>query len=425
MSNAQVGNAYQQIIADVIESSRVDFEEGGVEDSVLEEMRSVWQQKLSSLQVAAFPWDPKPDPPQAIVQPPTLPSNAGNYHMNNAQNVQGQNSMPQQPPVMNNNINGGVRVKTEPGMESPPIGGMSQPPYQNPTLSMPVPNTAGERAAQHLQHNYGHRAAASINAIQGGAQRVQQQNPQQPQNIQQVRMQEQQQHAMAQRQQQMQQIQQQQQHTGQMPQQSQIPQQGQAPQQGPIPQQGQMQQPRPNLAHERYRQAMANQAQKQMQSHTGQQPGQNGVNTAQTDGAGDKELESMGLIKQVDANGDEITMGRIEVDGLIRQKIEAMGQKMEGGGLMLPLKQASTSATRQRKVAKLSRSLAQHDGPGSDGVKDEEFDEDAINSDLDDPDDGANDDEDDEDGMGHIMLCMYDKVQRVKNKWHVKLCLKY
>jgi hypothetical protein len=41
MSNAQVGNVYQQIIADVIESSRVDFEEGGVEEGVLEELRLV------------------------------------------------------------------------------------------------------------------------------------------------------------------------------------------------------------------------------------------------------------------------------------------------------------------------------------------------------------------------------------------------
>jgi hypothetical protein len=41
MSNAQVGNVYQQIIADVVESSRVDFEEGGVEEGVLEELRLV------------------------------------------------------------------------------------------------------------------------------------------------------------------------------------------------------------------------------------------------------------------------------------------------------------------------------------------------------------------------------------------------
>ena len=29
------------------------------------------------------------------------------------------------------------------------------------------------------------------------------------------------------------------------------------------------------------------------------------------------------------------------------------------------------------------------------------------------------DDEDDDESMGHMMLCMYDKVQRVKNKWYV------
>jgi hypothetical protein len=41
MSNQQVGTVYQQIIADVVESSRVDFEEGGVDEHVLEELRMV------------------------------------------------------------------------------------------------------------------------------------------------------------------------------------------------------------------------------------------------------------------------------------------------------------------------------------------------------------------------------------------------
>ncbi len=41
MSNTQVGQVYQQIIADVVESSRVDFEEGGVDEHVLEELRMV------------------------------------------------------------------------------------------------------------------------------------------------------------------------------------------------------------------------------------------------------------------------------------------------------------------------------------------------------------------------------------------------
>lgn len=41
MSNTQVGTVYQQIIADVVTSSRVDFEEGGVDEQVLEELRQV------------------------------------------------------------------------------------------------------------------------------------------------------------------------------------------------------------------------------------------------------------------------------------------------------------------------------------------------------------------------------------------------
>lgn len=41
MSNAVVGTVYDQIIKEVIESSRVDFEEGGVDESVLDELREV------------------------------------------------------------------------------------------------------------------------------------------------------------------------------------------------------------------------------------------------------------------------------------------------------------------------------------------------------------------------------------------------
>ena len=41
MSNQSVGTVYQQIIRDVVESSRVDFEEGGVDESVLDELARV------------------------------------------------------------------------------------------------------------------------------------------------------------------------------------------------------------------------------------------------------------------------------------------------------------------------------------------------------------------------------------------------
>jgi transcription initiation factor TFIIA large subunit len=48
MSNPSVGSVYQQIIRDVIDTSRVDFEEGGVDESVLDELARVSFQLSSS-----------------------------------------------------------------------------------------------------------------------------------------------------------------------------------------------------------------------------------------------------------------------------------------------------------------------------------------------------------------------------------------
>jgi transcription initiation factor TFIIA large subunit len=335
---------------------------------------------LSQLQVATFPWDPKPESTPQIANPPTVPSNAGNYQPMNTppiQQAQGGLTMPQV------SSNGAPRVKTEPGLENSNNGPPSN--YQQPPMITP----AQQRAAQHLAQNYGSRAAASINAIQGGrGQPVQ--NGQMPtmEQMQQARMQQ----AQAQ----------------------------QAAAQGLTMPQGQgMQQNR--MTQEQYRSMMAANVQRQMQQQQQAANGQNGVGNAQTDGAGD-EVESLSVIKRFGADGQEISMGRIEIDGLIRQKIEAMGTTMEGGGLMLPLHKASTASKRSRKV---KRTTDQTDGgddddDDKDGVKDE-LDEDAINSDLDDPDEGLNEEEDEDEGMGHIMLCMYDKVQRVKNKWLVPL----
>ena len=308
-----------------------------------------------------------------MVNAPTVPSNAGNYQPMAAP---AQNFAP--PPAQNN----APRIKTEPGLESP----TTQAPFQNPVLNNPNATTAQQRAAQHLQANYGQRAAASINAIQGNV-------PQQPQNAQQALQQQQQQQQQAYSQQQISQMQQQQQSQSQA-----------------MPAQ------RPPMTQEQYRQAMAAQLQQRLHNQS------NNVGNAQTDGTGDDLDESFAVVKR----GDE-PMGRIEIDGLIRAKIAAMGQSMEGGGLMLPLKQASNAKTRQRKAARQNGAgKAQYDGGDSDednknGIKnsDEDSDEDAINSDLDDPEEGLNDEEDDDESMGHIMLCMYDKVQRVKNKWYV------
>lgn len=102
----------------------------------------------------------------------------------------------------------------------------------------------------------------------------------------------------------------------------------------------------------------------------------------------------------------------------------ASQQLLEGGGLMMPLDAQTTANTLARRkvmptpsdrslISSVSR--AQGDAAG-----DDEDDEDAINSDLDDPDD-LDENENDEDNVHEVMLCTYDKVQRVKNKWKCTL----
>ena len=298
--------------------------------------------------------------------------------------------MPQMPPM---NPNAPVRIKTEPGLEQ----GGAPPAY----AGMGNATTAQQRAAQNLQASYGARAAASINAIQGMPQPGQQlpgQAGQQPHQQQQI----------------------------------QHPQQ-QRPAGQPM---------RPQMTPTQYQQAIAQQAafqkqqlqqqQQQEQAKVAQQAGQgttNGAQHAQTDGSWDEDEgrhSHFGVLKQIGVDGSETSMGRVEVDGLIRRQIEARGKAMEGGGLMLPLKrQKVPGARRERKhAAGTGPNVSQTDGGDDDDDDDEKIlkaeddDEDAINSDLDDPDDPKSDDSGD-DETPQVMLCMYDKVQRVKNKWFV------
>ncbi|EXM30374.1 hypothetical protein FOTG_04366 [Fusarium oxysporum f. sp. vasinfectum 25433] len=374
MSNPAVGNVYQAIIDEVVNSSRVDFEESGVEESVLEELRQGWQQKLTQLHVAQFPWDPKPDPP---AQAPPSAAPPAQTHAQAQFSPQLSNptglSLPgmAQPQVQNgikpegNNIKTEphVPIKQEPGLQGNP---MAYQQYNNNTnINMNDNNVAANRAAQQLQAQYGQRAASSINALhqqQGHSQQSQQQQPALPQ-----------------------------------------PHQQQQP--GLTQQQHQQQ---------IYRQQMAAATAQQQQQHPAN--GQPHIQNGQTDGAGDLE-EFEGVLMQRAADGNLHELGRVEIDRMLHEQILAKAKSMEGGGLMLPLKEATRiSSVPTSRVAK-GKQPAAYDG----GDDDDEDDDDAINSDLDDPEEDRDDDDVDDEGLGNIMLCMYDKVQRVKNKWCVSM----
>lgn len=124
-----------------------------------------------------------------------------------------------------------------------------------------------------------------------------------------------------------------------------------------------------------------------------------------------------------------------QADHLLREYFKQRMTGLEAGGVFRPLDQHESSASLTRRAA-LTASLnpettsastsaapkisGQTDGADDDGTKEEE-DEDAINSDLDDPDDLVAEDHDADESEGQVMLCTYDKVQRVKNKWKCTL----
>jgi transcription initiation factor TFIIA large subunit len=259
--------------------------------------------------------------------------------------------------LLQNGVKSEAYVKAEPGIKQEPGAQQSNVPYPSYNGMENKTTVAAQRAAQHIQNQYGPRAAGTINAMQDrmGQQQHQLQSPQ--------------------------------------------PGQGSAP----------------VLPHQ-------------------QASEQQTLGNAQVDGAGDEmfddssddEEESFeGVLLRHGANGNPEELGRVDIDRILHDQMAAKAKSMEGGGLMVSLKEATKNQSKSkagkklRSKGKASAGVAAYDG-GDD--EDEEIDEDAINSDLDDPDEDRDDDEVDDEGLGHIMLCMYDKVQRVKNKWCVQTC---
>ncbi|KAI9714556.1 MAG: hypothetical protein M1812_006361 [Candelaria pacifica] len=360
---------------EVIESSQVDFEESGIDQHTLEELKETWQKKLSNLQVATFPWEPTPAA-TPIINPPTVPSNVSQQHQ----------PKPSPSPVPSIET-AGVRVKTEANSndDKPAISTIAQ---GNGGMN---PQAAQQRAASLMQGRFGSQASKQVETLQAGLALQGQQRPQG----------------------------------------------GQASAQNQAQSQSQS-----------YNQYQAQQQQRQAEQRRDQQQQQQAdtLNVAQTDGAGDAENEWAGVIMRRNAAGQNEQMGTVHADGMMRRQLEAMSQRLEGGGLLVPLasrpkpakmnkrKAAAASETSSTlppvSISNISDMSSRYDGGDESDddeklrVKDEEAkyverDEDAINSDLDDPNAPVSGEEDED--VTQFMLCTYDKVQRVKNKWKCTL----
>lgn len=59
MSNPEAGRVYEIILESVVNEVREDFENAGIDEQTLQDLKRVWQLKLSETQVANFSWDPQ------------------------------------------------------------------------------------------------------------------------------------------------------------------------------------------------------------------------------------------------------------------------------------------------------------------------------------------------------------------------------
>lgn len=322
----------------------------------------IWQSKLSLIKVAQFPWDPTPatsSQQPAASQPTAVKAQPAS---DNATPV------PTPPPATSMQAPVKQEIKTESSSRPMPQATYNSP--QLPPNSM-ANMTAQQRAAAALQQKFGQQAAPQISQLQG-------QSGYQPKP----------------------------------------PAPGSAPYQS-----GQDVKP-PLSALQQMHQAQSS-----------------NVRNGQTDGAGDPLEDWKAEVARRRAEAANISG---ESDRLIREHFLEMQQRLEGGGLLMPLEERYYPKTSvKRKVNALaaeSSATAISSGPSStatqppiqqfDGgdedddddtkVKDDDEDEDAINSDLDDPDELAGDPEADAE-TDEAMLCTYEKVQRVKNKWKCTL----
>lgn len=162
-------------------------------------------------------------------------------------------------------------------------------------------------------------------------------------------------------------------------------------------------------------------------------PQQNNIYNSQTDGA-DEGLDDWKAFLAA-RRAAETEEGRVAADEFMRARVDAMAMQQDSG-LMVPLKSMPKGKKRRAAVRVLQAEQAEassstsapsasvpglFDGPDDDIKPGEEDPDDAINSDLDDPEDDLNDGDNSDDEMVDYMLCTYDKVQRVKNKWKCTL----
>ncbi|KAI9725659.1 MAG: transcription factor IIA subunit alpha [Chrysothrix sp. TS-e1954] len=369
MSNTAVGTVYKRVIDAVVEASKTDFEETGIENRVLQVLQEKWQTRLSKGHRANFPWDPQPESASEKTAAPTASQQGQQGAASNAQQ-QPQRQYQQHQPGSATSPNAGNRpIKQEqydlnspngPSPHAPSVSGNAALHASNPALVASQRAQAMVRAVQ--QQHFGNQRpnVPPAQPIVNGLPSMPQTNVQQP--VQRVAA------------------------------------------QPPIKQEA--------------------------PPHSTTVP--------QTDGADDAPEQWSDVLASRQAHAGDI----VKIDGIIRRRVEDGARRLEAGGLLVPLNERAPSHSQSSlgyisddhpssSVNDTSSRPAGLDGVDEEAEEDNDDDEnleddevaaaDAINSDLDDSDDDVVNG-----GIeGHVgddvILCLYDKVQRTKNKWKCTL----
>lgn len=133
MSNIESSKLYESVIDDVINDSRQDFENSGIDESTLQELKKLWQEKLTLAGVASFSWekqdeeDEEEEEEEQHVQLPVNPEPQPEVQLKAEPNTTSNNNVTTTTTTTNNNNNNStnnspandgapVKLKTEPGL---------------------------------------------------------------------------------------------------------------------------------------------------------------------------------------------------------------------------------------------------------------------------------------------------------------------
>ncbi|KAF2429460.1 hypothetical protein EJ08DRAFT_680001 [Tothia fuscella] len=366
MSNVAVGPVYAQIIEKIAAVAINDFEEAGLEQSTLQELKEQWQHNLSEMHVAQCPWDPPP-PQQQMANPPTVPSNV------KSEPQQHQHHAPPHQQQQQQQVRNGValgehhikqEIKYEPGISS------YAPAYGH---GVGRQGAAQQRASHLLQQQFGSQAHASIQATGLPQQQPRPGQQQRPSHIQ-------------------------------MPGNPHTQQQ-QRPQQPPPQQQPQYPQQHSSLSAAQTDGADDGMA--EWSTILAERRARDEQDRAAADGM---------LRAHMERSAAFMDSGLMMP---LSERPSKKGKSRTSTGLSFAPVPAVAQSSKSYRIPQVDG------GDDDDDDEDQKVkveDEDAINSDLDDSEDELdNPDADDQDGpLGETILCTYDKVQRVKNKGPVQ-----